>query len=165
MRNKRITIRHRRRREGKTDYKARLKLLSSSLPRLIIRKSNKYIVAQLIESKEAQDYIICSVNSKELSKYGWNNSKKNVPASYLTCFLLVKKCKGKVKKAILDAGLYRSTTGSRIYACLKGAVDAGLQIPYSEEIIPKEERIKGMHINEKIVKDFEQVKQKISEIK
>ena len=54
--------------------------------------------------------------------------------------------KSRVKEAVLDTGLYVSTPASRIYSALKGAVDAGLQIPHSEEILPKDERIKGEHI-------------------
>ncbi len=167
MRIKRITIRKRRRRQGKTDYRARLRILSSGKPRLVVRKSNLYIIAQIVNSKEAQDSVVCAVNSKVLNKYGWNFSKKNLPASYLTGFLLVKKYKSKMQKmekeqgAILDLGLYRNTRGSKIYACLKGALDAGLKIPHSEEILPKEERIKGKHINKEVEKVFEQVKEKI----
>jgi large subunit ribosomal protein L5e len=39
-------------------------------------------------------------------------------------------------KAFLDVGLRRTTTGSRIFGALKGAVDGGLQIPYSEKRFP-----------------------------
>src|SRR5208337_1285372 len=66
-------------------------------------------------------------------------------------------------RAILDIGLNRATPGARVFAALKGAVDAGLEIPYGEEIIPSEERLNGEHIaayNKKagdIVKNVEQV--------
>ena len=161
MRTKRITIKKRRRREGKTDYKARLSLLVSGVPRLVVRKSNQYITAQIVESEEAQDSVVCHVNSKELGKFGWNFSKKNIPASYLACFLLGKKCNGKIKKVILDLGLHRSTKGSRIYACLKGAVDSGLEIPHDPKMLPKEERIKGLHLRKEIQEKFKEVKEKI----
>jgi len=36
--------------------------------------------------------------------------------------------------------------GSRVFAALKGAVDAGLKVPHSESILPDESRIKGEHI-------------------
>lgn len=163
----RRTIAKRRRREGKTDYLARLKLLESGLPRLVIRKSNLYIYAQIVESKEAQDFVIVGATSKELEKYGWKFSKKNLPASYLTCFLLINKLKKKKKKldkAILDMGLNRSIKGSRIYACLKGALDAGLDIPHNSKMLPKEERIKGFHINQDVEKNFEDVKKRIREV-
>ena len=47
---------------------------------------------------------------------------------------------------ILDIGLNQSVGGSRIYALLKGAVDAGLKIPHSADILPKPERINADHI-------------------
>lgn len=39
-------------------------------------------------------------------------------------------------KAYLDTGLARSTTGGRIFACLKGAADGGVLIPHSESRFP-----------------------------
>src|SRR3989344_3111662 len=158
-----VVLKKRRRQECRTDYKARIALLSSGIPRLVVRKSNVYITAQIVESKEAQDTVVCAASSPELEKYGWKGSKKNIPASYLTCFLLGKRCKDKVKKAILDIGLHRSTKGSKIYACLKGALDAGLEIPHSGEMIPTENRLKGEHINKELGKQFDDVKKKISE--
>jgi large subunit ribosomal protein L5e len=38
--------------------------------------------------------------------------------------------------AFLDVGIKRTTTGSRIFGCLKGAVDGGLNIPHSERRFP-----------------------------
>lgn len=138
---------HRRRREGKTDYRARLKLLLSGKPRLVVRKSLKHIRAQIVEYDPNGDKTIVSASSEELKKYGWNAPTGNVPAAYLVGLLIGKKSlKKKIKEAILDVGLYRVTKGSRIFAVLKGALDAGLQVPHSEEILPNEERIKGLHI-------------------
>ena len=51
--------------------------------------------------------------------------------------------------------------GSRIYAALKGILDAGLNIPHSDGIFPNEERIKGKHISEDIEKNMEDTKKKI----
>ncbi len=158
-----VVLKKRRRQECRTDYKARIALLSSGIPRLVVRKSNLYITAQIVKSKEAQDAVVCTASSRELVKYGWKGSKKNLPSSYLTCFLLGKKCKDKVRKAILDIGLHRSTKGSKIYACLKGALDAGLEIPHAGEMIPSENRLRGEHINKEMGKQFDDVKKKISE--
>lgn len=152
----------RRRFENKTDYKARLALLKSGLPRIVVRKTNKYVITQIIGSKEAQDFVICSVNSKELKKYGWNLSLKNIPASYLTGFLLgtIAK-KNKVEKAILDLGLQRSTKGSKIYAVLKGCIDAGIDVTCSKDILPSEDRIKGKHLTKN--SGVEELENKIKE--
>jgi large subunit ribosomal protein L5e len=39
-------------------------------------------------------------------------------------------------RCFLDTGLRRTTTGSRIFGALKGAIDGGLSIPYSESRFP-----------------------------
>ena len=101
------------------------------------------------------------MNSKELSKFGWNFSFKNIPAAYLTGFLIAKKAKEKdVNKVIIDMGLYRSTKGSKIYAVIKGAFDYGLDIKFKENIIPTNERIEGKH-----TKRANEINKKLNEIK
>jgi large subunit ribosomal protein L18 len=144
-------------------------LLKSNLPRIVIRKTNKYIIAQIVKSKEAQDFTKLSANSKELSKLGWKFSLKNIPAAYLTGLLISKKALDKkIKKAILDSGLIPSTKESKVYAVLKGAIDGGLEIPYSEKILPDEKRISGKHIlknGDIISKKFEELKNKIKKNK
>jgi large subunit ribosomal protein L18 len=152
----------RRRREGKTDFKARKNLLMSGKARLVIRKTNKYLIAQIIKSDAAQDSVKIGVNSKKLTEMGWKGSFKNIPSAYLTGLLLGKKSiDAGIKEAILDMGLQRSTKGSKIYAVLKGCIDAGLSIAHSDEILPSEDRISGKHINEKITSEFEKLKKKI----
>jgi large subunit ribosomal protein L18 len=138
----------RRRLEAKTDYKARLALLKSGRPRLVVRKSNRYIIAQIVESDIAQDKVIAGANSKVLLSRGWPKemagSLKSLSAAYLTGFILGKIAQEKkVKEAILDMGMYRTVKGSRIYAVLKGAVDAGIKIPHNAEMLPSEEKIKN----------------------
>ena len=159
----------RRRREGKTNYKRRLKLLLSKKVRLVVRRSLKYIVAQLIKFDEGRsDRVIASATSKELKKFGWKYACDNLPSAYLTGLLIGKRAIEKgIEEAILNIGLYTSTKGARIYAVAKGAIDAGLKIPISEEVIPSEERIKGKHIADflpkfkDITQDFEKIKNNI----
>ena len=130
----------RRRAEAKTDYRARLTLLKSDKVRLVIRKTNRYIVMQLVESSEAQDKIIFGASSKSLLEKGWPKdlagSLKSLPAAYLTGLMLSKMAKGKVSEAILDLGMQRNIAKSRLYAALNGAVDGGLAVPHSKEILP-----------------------------
>ncbi len=158
----------RRRREFKTNYKKRLTLLKSRKPRLVVRKSLKYIRAQIIEYDEKGDKTIASVVSSELKKLGWNFACDNTPAAYLTGLLIGKKAKEKkIDEVVLDAGLHTSTKGSRIYAVVKGAVDAGLKLPYDPVVLPSDERISGKHIadyNKKVADmpaEFEKIKKKI----
>lgn len=150
-----------RRLKYKTDYRRRLKLLKSEKPRLVIRKTNKYIMAQIVKSDESKDFTIISANSKELNKLGWNYGFKNLPASYLTGYLAAKKALRKnIKEAIVDIGLQSSTKGSRIYAVVKGAIDGGLSLSCSEEMF-NESRFKGQHLQTK----FKDIDKKIEEIK
>jgi large subunit ribosomal protein L18 len=147
MRGKTYIVAHRRRREGKTDYRQRLRLMKSGKPRFVVRKSLNNVTCQIIEYSPDGDRTLVSVNSGDIAKLGWKGHSGNLPSAYLTGLLCGTKAgKMKVKQAVLDAGLYISTPASRIYAALKGALDAGLEIPHSEEILPKEERIRGEHI-------------------
>jgi len=51
-----------------------------------------------------------------------------------------------VSEAILDVGLQTTVVGSRIYAALKGVIDAGLEVPASNKVFPPTERLSGAHI-------------------
>ncbi len=145
-RTKNIIVPHRRRREQKTDYRKRLVLLKSGKARLVVRRSVKNMVCQVVEYQSAGDRTLFTADSKELKKFGWLAGTGNIPAAYLTGLLCGVRAKKKVKEAVLDTGLTTSTKASRIYACLKGAVDAGLNVPHSESILPEEDRVKGGHI-------------------
>ncbi len=146
-RSGRYKVKFRRRREGKTDYKKRLALLKSGKPRVVVRRTNRYIIVQFMRFKPEGDEVIAQAFSKELSKFGWIYGGKNLPAAYLTGYLAGLRAKSKgIEEAVLDIGLFPSTKGSRIYAALKGILDAGIDVPHSTDILPSEERIKGEHI-------------------
>ena len=138
----------RRRREGKTDYRARRALILSKMPRIVARGSLKHMTVQVVNAKVEGDEVLASAHSKELVRdYGWKGACGNVPAAYLTGLLCGLKALQKgIKKAILDIGLRTPVKGSRVFAVLKGALDAGLEVPHSEEILPDDSRIKGEHI-------------------
>lgn len=147
--HKTYTVAYRRKREGKTDYKKRLRLLLAGKTRLVIRKSLKSINAQIVNYDGKGDKVIAAVNSTELKKIGWSFNCKNTPSAYLVGLIIAKKAREKgVKEAILDIGLNKSVPGSKVYAVLKGAIDNGLSIPHSKEILPDEKRISGKHIEE-----------------
>ncbi len=154
----------RRRRECKTDYKLRLSLLKSPKPRIVIRKTNKYLVVQAVESVEAQDKVIKGVSSKNLISLGWDKkfvgSLKSVPAAYLTGKLLAKELK--TKDCIVDIGMAKNIAGNRIFAVVKGLVDGGLNIKADPEAFPSDERINGEHLSEDVQKVITKVKAKIN---
>ncbi len=156
----------RRRKQGKTNYGKRIKLLKSGSPRLVFRKTNRYLIVQYVESKEAQDSVITGFNSKILLKHGWpkerSGSLKSVPASYLLGFLMGKEISDKkLKTPIVDFGMIRSIHKNKIFAFLKGVKDSGVAIKCDEKAFPGEERIQGKHLKEDFSGIFKEIKSKI----
>lgn len=144
---KTFTVPFRRKKEGRTYYKKRLKILLSNKFRFVVRKSLSNIQASVIAYHEKGDKILFTVNSKMLTKLGWKGYTGNLPSAYLVGLLAGKRAvENGVKEAILDLGFNNSTKGSRIYAALAGAIDAGLKIPFDPKILPTKDRISGTHI-------------------
>jgi len=141
------TVPYKRKKQNKTDYRKRLALLKSRMPRLAARKTNKRIIAQIITFAPEGDKTIIRVSSRDLKKYGLAVDANNTPIAYLTGYLLGKSAiNKKIKKAVFDLGLNIATKGNKLYAVLKGAADAGIEIPHSEEVMPSAERLAGAHI-------------------
>ena len=162
-RGKSYIVAHRRRREGRTDYRKRLTLLKSGKPRLVVRRSTNSTECQVVRHSRTGDHTVVSVNSKHLRDLGWKSPTGNIPSSYLIGLLCGVRAREKnIKSAVLDTGIVSPTPGSRIYACLKGALDAGIEVPHSEGVIPKEERIMGEHIPGKpVTKHFGEIRDRI----
>ncbi|MGC8675750.1 50S ribosomal protein L18 [Fervidicoccus sp.] len=144
----RYKVARRRRREGKTNYRKRYTYVFSGRIRLVVRKTNKYIEAKIVDCDPKGDLVKVSAHSIELiKKYGWKGSGKSTPAAYLLGYLIGKRAIEKgLKDAVLDIGLYRVVKQSKLFAVVKGAIDAGLKVPVSEETLPSEGRIRGEHI-------------------
>jgi len=157
---------HRRRREQKTDYRQRLGLLRSGKPRFVVRKTNNNIVCQIVSYKPDGDTTMVTATAADVRKMGWKGHGGNLPVAYLTGLLCGIRAKGKgVKDAVMDIGLHTSTKGSALYAALKGGLDAGIDIPHSEDVMPSAERVSGKSISEyrkqDVTKNFEETKAKI----
>lgn len=171
----RFQVKWRRRREGKTDYYSRKRLICQDKRkfqqqkfRLVVRVSKKFINCQYVCSYLYGDEVDESINSRNfIPRFRIMTQKKlslkNFPMAYLTGAELAGKYKSKDKLskaifAILDIGLTRSTIGHKIFAVMQGAVDCGFSIPHSEKKFPAynlkdgfskeilEERIGGKHI-------------------
>lgn len=144
----RYRVPFRRRREGKTDYRSRRALVLSKLHRLAVRGTLKYMIAQIVEAKATGDEVVVSAHSRELIKtYGWQGGCGNVPAAYLTGLLCGYRATAQgVKKTVLDIGLRSPSRGARVFAALKGVLDAGVKVPHSEDVLPDETRIRGQHV-------------------
>ena len=156
----------RRRRENKTDYLKRLKLLKSDSPRIVFRKTNKYLIVQYTTSEETKDKIEIGMTSKKLINYGWpkdlEGSLKSLPASYLVGLLIGKEIlKNKKETPIVDFGMIRIVSKSKVHAFLKGLVDSGVKLKHKKENFPNDERISGKHLKKDFSKIFNEIKSKI----
>lgn len=163
---KRYQVKFRRRREGKTDYYARKRLVTQdknkyNTPkyRLIVRFTNTDVIAQVAYARIEGDKIIAAAYAHELPRYGVKVGLTNYSAAYCTGLLLARRILTKLNLAdkyegvaeatgdeynveamgsgprpfrcFLDVGLTRTTTGNRVFAVMKGAVDGGLDIPHN----------------------------------
>jgi large subunit ribosomal protein L18 len=164
-----MKLARRRRKENKTNYTKRIKMLKSEKPRVAFRITNKYVIAQYIVSHEAQDKVELTVNSKNLLKLGWpkefEGSLKSIPAAYLTGYLIGKRInKGKKENPIVDLGMLRTIYKTKVYAFIKGLIDSDLEISCKNEAFPEEERIQGKSLKKDFSKYFETIKLKINSI-
>lgn len=122
--------------------------------------SNRDIGAQVVIATISGDKVICSAHSHELPSYGLETGLTNYPAAYCVGLLSANRCASKFGlsalyglstvhdedlssrslnrsprpfKLILDTGLKRTSTGSKVFAVLKGAIDGGIKIPHNEK--------------------------------
>ena len=143
----RYKVQFKRRREGKTNYNSRIKLIDLDKTRMVVRITSNHTIVQLVKVGKNGDETILAATSKELNEFGWLGNGKNTSAAYLTGFLFGKKALANdIDETILDIGLQPSIKGTKIYAVLKGVLDAGLYIPHNDSILPEESRIRGEHI-------------------
>lgn len=167
----RYQTKFRRRRQGKTDYYARKRLVvndkdkyESKKYRLVVRRTNRRIIAQVIFSTLTGDRCLVAADSFELRNFGIKAGLTNYAAAYCTGLLVARRLlaskgmadmyKGNDKidgsyfsvedncqerrpfKAYLDVGLVRTTCGNRVFGALKGASDGGLHVPHSTRRFP-----------------------------
>lgn len=177
---KRFQVKFKRRRECKTDYYARQRLILQDknkykMPkyRFVVRFTNKDIVCQIFSADLDHDVCIASAYAHELPRFGVKCGLTNYSAAYCTGLLLARRVNTKFKldytgpvradtsnddwqenydegefemdhtkgekrpfRALLDVGLARTTTGSRLFGALKGATDGGLDIPHTTKRFP-----------------------------
>lgn len=132
--------------------------------RLIVRFTNKDVICQIAYARIEGDVVVCAAYSHELPRYGVKVGLTNYAAAYCTGLLLARRLLKKFGldsiykgqevadgeeyyvedeegkpgafRCYLDIGLYRTTTGARIFGAMKGAVDGGLDIPHSTKRFP-----------------------------
>lgn len=128
----------RRRREGRTDFRLRLGLLKSGIPRLVIRGTSKDMQLALTTFDQKGDKVVAASSALELRKHGYKGPTGNSKAAYMAGYLLGKKAAG--KDAIVDLGL-QYPHGLRIRSAVKGAIDGGLKVNTGAEM-PADDKIK-----------------------
>lgn len=103
---KRYQVKFKRRREGKTDYYARKRLVvqdknkyNTPKYRLIVRFTNKDIICQVAYARLEGDVIVCAAYAHELPKYGVKVGLTNYAAAYCTGLLIARRL---LKKIALD---------------------------------------------------------------
>jgi large subunit ribosomal protein L18 len=139
----------RRRREVRTDYHQRLRLLKSGKPRLVARVSNKHVRAQLVTPGPQGDETHAAATSADLAEYGWEAPTGNLPSAYLTGYLAgLRALAAGVEEAVLDIGLNTATPGNKVFAVQEGAIDAGVEIPHNDSVLADWSRNRGEHIAE-----------------
>ncbi len=158
----RYKVAFRRRRENRTDYYARRRLLRSQEARAIVRRSNKNIAIQFAEFGMEGDRVLVAASTKELQGMGWTRSCSSIPAAYLVGYLAGKKAlKAGIEYAVLDIGMQKVQHGGVLFATVAGMCDAGLEVPHGEDVLPDEDRLLGKHIDEGIEADVNSLKEKM----
>ncbi|CAN6448727.1 unnamed protein product [Victoria cruziana] len=95
---KRYQVKYKRRRQGKTDYRARVRLINQdknkyNTPkyRFVVRFTNKDVTAQILSASIAGDLVLAAAYSHELPKFGLEVGLTNYAAAYCTGLLLARR--------------------------------------------------------------------------
>ena len=120
---KRYQTHYRRRRQGKTDFQARRRMViqdknkyASPRYRLVVRITNKDVICQIVHSKIIGDFVMCSAYAHELPGYGLKVGLTNWTACYATGLLCARR---------LYAQLCRVTGPDPSTAMFMGRLGAG----------------------------------------
>lgn len=94
----RFQVKYRRRREGKTDYYARKRLVTQAKNkynapkyRLVVRITNKDIICQIVYARLQGDFVLVAARSAELPRYGIKHGLTNWTAAYATGLLVARR--------------------------------------------------------------------------
>jgi large subunit ribosomal protein L18 len=162
----RFRVHFRRRREGKTDYRVRLRLLKSGTTRAVVRFSDRRVRVSIVRYDPVGDRVVAAAESVELGRLGFPaSSLSSTPAAYLTAYLAGLRSKSAgAKAAVLDTGLRHPTEGGRLSAALKGLLDSGVKIPHGEGVFPSAERLNGAHLAKPLPQPLEAYKMKLPDL-
>ena len=130
----------------------------------MVRITNTKVICQVVYSKIQGDCVLAEAQSTDLQEYGVKVGLSNWAAAYCTGLLCARRLLSKVGlaeqypgtaeptgefsevepvedgprpfKCFLDVGLHRTTTGSKVFAAMKGASDGGVYVPHSDKRFP-----------------------------
>lgn len=162
----RYRVPFRRRRQGRTDYQRRLKLLRSGRPRAVVRIGNVRVRVALTAFDPAGDRVLAAAESGELTRAGFPRaSLGSTPAAYLTGYLAGLRAKARgTDAAILDLGLRHPSRGGRLWGALRGLLDAGVEIPHDEAGFPRPERLEGRHLPKPVEGSLDDFRRKLTDL-
>lgn len=133
------------------------------------------IVCQIVAAKLVGDEVLCAAYAHELPRYGIKMGLTNYAAAYAVGLLIARRMltkigladtyKGKEEadgemyeveeegdrrpfRALLDVGLSSTTTGKKVFAVMKGAVDGGMDVPHNEKRFPAYTKDEGFSAEE-----------------
>ncbi|CAK1354890.1 60S ribosomal protein L5 [Cercospora beticola] len=100
----RYQVKYKRRRSGKTDYYARKRLITQAKNkynapkyRLVIRFTNKDIIAQIVTSELTGDKVFVAAYGHELKRYGITHGLTNWAAAYCVGLLIARRALNKLE--------------------------------------------------------------------
>lgn len=139
--NKRMQVKPKRRRQGKTDYYARRRLVmqrknkyDSKKYRFVVRRTCTKFIAQIIFSTMTGDKVLCAAESTELKTMGLTAGLTNYAAAYATGLLLARRLLKQVGladmykgNAKVDGELYNVDTDIQDKRPFKALMDVGIQ--------------------------------------
>ncbi len=162
----RYRVAFRRRREGRTDYRVRRRLLASGRLRAVVRTSGRRVRVALVEFGPGGDRVRAAADSTELGTIAFpSSSLASTPAAYLTGYLAGLRARSAgTDSAVLDLGLRHPTPGGCLAAALKGLLDAGLEIPHGGEQFPSADRLNGTHLPRRLPEPVEAYKLKLPKL-
>jgi large subunit ribosomal protein L5e len=113
---KRYQVKYRRRRENKTDYRARRAMVlqdktkyNAPKYRLVVRITNKDVITQIVHAKVVGDDVVMAAYSHELPAFGIQVGLTNYAAAYATGLLVARRTLNKLKIADKFPGAKEAT--------------------------------------------------------
>merc|ERR1712086_1225243 len=148
--SKRMQVKPKRRRQGKTDYYARRRLVmqdknkyDSKKYRLVARRTNAKIIAQIIYSTMTGDRVLCAADSTELKNHGLTAGLTNYASCYATGLLLSRRLLKQVglgdmygSNSDVNGEYFNVDDDVQEKRPFKALLDGGINVPHNTKRFP-----------------------------